>query len=48
MKCLLWFREKKNKDSKLYLRLIGNEARMWAAMECIAELTQGEEEGKEV
>lgn len=46
MKCLMYFREKKNKNSKLWLRLSGSKKKMYRALECIAEITQDVSEEK--
>lgn len=35
MKCLLWFKEKKNKEPKLYLKLNGGRSEMGTALVAI-------------
>lgn len=37
MKCLFWFKEKKNKEPKLYLKLNGEEKEMANVLEAILD-----------
>lgn len=37
MKCLLWFKEKKNKEPKLYLKLNGGKEDMANVLEAILD-----------
>jgi hypothetical protein len=37
MKCLLWFKEKKNREPKLYLKLNGKREEMSIALEALLE-----------
>lgn len=46
MKCLVWLREKKDKDWKLFLHLGGKKEKMWQVLECVAEMTQDVKEEK--
>lgn len=38
MKCLMWYREKANKEPKLYLKLVGERGRMEVVLEAILEI----------
>lgn len=41
MKCLLWFKEKKNKEPKLYLMIKGENGRMYCILKAIQNILLG-------